>query len=90
MPLEDAPVFFTDNEDGSAEVTVADRRTDEDHRFSISHDGEYAHISYEETLSWRGQIMVKEPPEVVFKAAMMSEDVTEWLDEYNLTGIRLD
>lgn len=80
-----ALVMLTDNEDGSARATV--QFADEDHRFSVNIDGSRAHIEYEETLSWRGRIRVKEPEEAVYRELMASDAMTDYLNEHDLSGV---
>lgn len=87
MSLESPYVLCTDNGDGSANFTVA--FADDDHKFSVSGtDGGYAEVSYEETLSWRGEIRVSEPDESVYKELMQSEEMTEFLDNNGFEGVR--
>lgn len=85
MSLADPSVLFTDNEDGSAEFTVT--FADDDYKFSASVDGDRAVVQYEETLSWRGNIQVAEPDDEIFKALMVSDEMTEFLETYGLTGV---
>lgn len=79
-------VMLTDNNDGSADATV--QFADDDHRFSLIIDGDMAIVEYEETLSWRGVIRVSEPDEAVYKELMSSEEVTKFLNKYDLSSIR--
>lgn len=79
-------VLSTDHGDGSADFTVS--FADDDHKFSASVDGDTAVVSYEETLSYRGHIRVIEPDESIFKDLMQSNEMTEFLDEHGLTGVR--
>lgn len=84
--LSDAWVQFTDHGDGSADFTVT--FAEDDYKFSASVEDESAVVSYEETLSWRGRIQVSEPGETVFQALMVSDEMTEFLEEYDLDGVR--
>lgn len=88
MSLADPTVFATVNDDGSAEFTIS--IDEEDFKFSASPEPESSNaiLSYEETLSWRGEIRVSEPRNEVFKLLMQSDQVTEYLDAHDLTGIR--
>lgn len=88
MSLADPYVQLTDRGDGSADVTLS--FADDDHSFSLSSDGEMAIVQYEETLSWRGEVRVSEPDDDVYKEVMVSDEVTAWLDERGLDGIRRD
>jgi hypothetical protein len=88
MSLVDPLVLSTLNDDGSAEFTVS--IADDDHKFSVtdSTDGDYAIIEFEETLSWRGNIQTAEPDEDVWKMVMSSEEMTSYLDDGGISGIR--
>jgi hypothetical protein len=79
-------VFATEVDDGVANVTI--NIYDEDHKFDLWKDGNNALVEYQETLSFRGQIRVSEPPEEVFKELMVSEEVTELLDKWGVSGVR--
>ena len=86
MSLADPMVFSTINEDGSAEFTIA---VDEDnHKFSISPDGDRAMLSYEESLTWRGTIETSEPRGEVWRLLMQSDEMTEYLEDNNLRTVR--
>lgn len=87
MSLADPTVFVTEHDDGSADFTIS--IDEEDFKFSVSGSGgDYAVVSYEETLSWRGEIRVKEPRNEVFKLLMQSQEMTEYLEANNLNGVR--
>ena len=79
-------IQYTDERDGSANFTVS--FADDDHKFSASAEGDTAIVEYEETLSWRGQIRVSEPDEHVYKELMQSDEMTQFLETYGLTGVR--
>jgi hypothetical protein len=83
-------IQLTDNGDGSAKVTITEetQECNEDHRFSVVADGDTATVSYEETHSWLGQMRVSQPSADVYEALMQSDEVTQWLDEYNVDHIR--
>lgn len=86
MSLADPKVFHTFYDDGSADFTLT--LADDDHKFSVSPEGDTAWVEYEETLSWRGQIRVSEPDEGVWKLLMSSEEMTEYLEQNDLNGVR--
>ena len=86
MSLSTPFVQVTDNGDASGEFTIS--FADDDHRFTASVDGEVAVVEYEETLSWRGQIRVSKPDEHVYKELMQSDEMTQFLETYGLTGVR--
>lgn len=84
--LSDAAVLYTDHGDGSADFTVS--FADDDYKFSAVIEGDSALVNYEETLSWRGRIQVSEPDEDVYKALMVSDEMTEWMEYHGLDHIR--
>lgn len=85
MSLANPNVLVTDNGDGSADFTVT--FADEDHKFSASAENNKAVVQYEETLSWRGQIRVSEPEDDIFKSLMVSDEMTEFLESYDLDSV---
>lgn len=86
MSLADPKVFATLHDDGSADFTIS--IYDEDHKFSASPDGQHAKMSYEETLTYRGKIRVSEPEEEVWNVLMKSDEMTEYLEENDLSGVQ--
>ena len=74
------------DDDGVATMTVS--IADDDYKFDVWAEGDEALVEYQETLSWRGQIRVSEPDEDVYKALMVSDEMTEMLDEWNVSGVR--
>ena len=86
MSLSNPLIMSSSEMDGSANFTVS--FADDDHKFSASAEGDTAVVEYEETLSWRGQIRVSQPDETVFKELMQSKEMTQFLDEHGLTGVR--
>lgn len=86
MALADPAVFVTEHNDGSADMTIS---IDGDgHKFSVSGEGSQAVVSYDETLSWRGQIRVSEPREEVWKILMTSDQMTAFLESNDLGAVR--
>jgi hypothetical protein len=80
-------VQMEDHGDGSADFTVT--FADDDHKFSVSGgDDSRAVVQYEETLSWRGKVRVNEPDDAVFKALMTSAEMSEFLEDNGLDGVR--
>jgi hypothetical protein len=61
---------------------------DDDHKFDVWCDGDEALVQYQETLSWRGDIQVSQPDEDVFKLLMVSNEMTEYLNEMGVGGVR--
>jgi hypothetical protein len=86
--MPDPFVMLTDEKDGSAKATV--QFADENHRFSISQSGELAVISYEETLAPRGEIWTNEPHNDVWELLAQSHELTQWLDDKNLDGVKFE
>lgn len=81
-------VQVSENDDGSADFTVS--VDDEDHRFSLSVSGEAADLSYEETLSWRGEIRSSEPREEIFRLLIQSDEMTVWMEQSGVRSVRRD
>jgi predicted RND superfamily exporter protein len=86
MTLSESIVFVTEHNDGSADFTIV--VDDDDHKFSASPEDGQAIVEYEETLSWRGEIRVSEPRNEVFKMLMQSNEMTNYLESNDLTGVR--
>lgn len=81
-------VMLTDNGDGSARVTLSG--VGADIRFSIAESGDKAVIEYEETMLGRGNVRVSQPDEDIWRAVATSDEVTEWIEDHNLTGVKLE
>lgn len=79
-------VLKTLQEEGVATLTIS--IGEDDHKFEIWSEDGIALVEYQETLTWRGQIETSTPDEAVFKELMVSNEVTEFLDEYDLDGVR--
>jgi hypothetical protein len=79
-------VLSTVHDDGVATMTVS--IADDDHKFDVWCDGDEALVQYQETLSWRGDIQVSQPDEDVFKLLMVSNEMTEYLNEMGVSGVR--
>lgn len=79
-------VFSTVYDDGSADFTI--RYGEENHRFSASPDDGKAVVEYEETLSWRAAIRVKNPAQEVWRNLMLSDEMTDYLEQYDLRAVR--
>lgn len=86
MSLADPTVFVTEHGDGSADFTVA--VADDNHKFSVSPDGDTAVVSFEETMLYRGAIRTSEPGDSVYEMLMKSEKMTAYLESEGLTSIR--
>lgn len=79
-------VLKTDNEEGVATLTIS--IGDDDHMFEVWVDGDTALVEYQETLSWRGQIRTSEPDEDIFKSLVVSDQMTEFLEEYDCDSVK--
>jgi hypothetical protein len=79
-------VQSTEEEDGVATMTIS--IADDDHKFDVWAEGDTALVDYQETLSWRGKVRVSEPDDDVFKALMVSDEMTDLLDEWDVSGVR--
>lgn len=86
MSLADPTVFVTENSDGSADFTIS--IDEDDHKFSVSQDSDEAVVSYEESLTWRGEIRVAEPRQEVFKLLIQSDAMTGYLEANDLSVVR--
>jgi hypothetical protein len=73
---------------GEAEATIS--IYDEDHRFDIwvSDDESTAIVEYQESLTFRGMIRVSDPDPSIYKELMVSDPVTEFLDEYGCDSVK--
>lgn len=79
-------VLSTEESEGVATMTIS--IADDDYKFEVWTEGDEALVEYQETLSWRGQIRVSEPDEDVFKALMVSDEMTRLLNEWDVGGVR--
>lgn len=88
--LDDAVVFSTVYRDGSAEFTLS--VDGEAHRFSATstQDGTGAIVSYDETLSHRGELRVREPDEPLWRRVMQSDEMSDYADSHGLEQIIRD
>jgi hypothetical protein len=79
-------VLSTVHDDGVATMTVS--LADDDHKFDVWTEGNEALVEYQETLTYRGTIAVSEPDEEVFKALMVSDQMTEFLNIHGVNSVR--
>jgi len=79
-------VLKTEQERGIATLTIS--IGDDDHKFDVWVDGDTALVEYQETLSWRGKIRVSEPDEMIYKQLMVSDEMTEFLNEYGCESVK--
>jgi hypothetical protein len=81
-------VLKTAQEEGVAKLTIS--LADDDHRFEIyvSDDEDTAIVEYQESLTWRGMIRVSDPDPSIYKELMVSDPVTEFLDEHGCDSVK--
>jgi hypothetical protein len=79
-------VLSTETEDGVSTMTVS--IAEDDHRFEVWAENGEALVEYQETLSWRGEIQTSKPDDHVFKSLMISEEMTEMLNKWGVSGVR--
>jgi hypothetical protein len=80
-------VFATETEDGVATMTIS--IADDDHKFDLWKEGDKALVEYQETRQhWRGQIRVSEPDEDIYKALMVSDEMTRLLDQWDVNSVK--
>lgn len=79
-------VLKTETDEGVADLTIT--FADDDHKFEVWAEGDTAYVEYQETLSFRGQVRVSEPDETVFKELVTSEEMTEFLEEYECEQVK--
>lgn len=79
-------VLSTEQDDGIARMTVC--QTPDDHIFEVWVDGDIALVEYQETLSYRGTIRVSKPDQDVYEHLMLSDEMTAFLDEHGLSGVK--
>lgn len=79
-------VLSTEVSDGEAVVTVS--LADDDYKFDLWQEDGIALVDYQETLSYRGDIKVKDPDEDIYRALMTSDEVATLLDRWDASGVR--
>lgn len=79
-------VLATENDDGVATMTVS--LADDDYKFDVWAEGDEALVEYQETLSYRGEVRVSDPDEDVYKALMVSDKMTDLLEQWGVSGVR--
>lgn len=76
----------SEQESGVAVLTISVAQ--DDHKFEVWADGDTAFVEYQETLSWRGQIRVSDPDETIYKELMVSDQMTEFLNEHDCDSVK--
>jgi hypothetical protein len=79
-------VLSTETDDGVATMTIS--IADDDHKFDVWAEGDTAFVEYQESLTWRGQIRVSEPDEDIYKALMVSDEMTRLLDRWDVNSVK--
>lgn len=79
-------VLSTETDDETAEFTVS--LGEDDYRFDVYTEGEKAVVEYQETHTWRGEVRVSQPADDIYKMLMVSDEMTKFLEKYDLKGIR--
>lgn len=79
-------VLKTTQEEGVARLTIS--LADDDHRFEVWAEGDTAFVEYQESMTYRGTIETSEPDKAVYEELMLSEEMTEFLDEHDLDGVK--
>lgn len=75
-------------EDDDTVATMTVSLADDDHKFDVWAEGDEALVEYQETLTYRGEIEVIDPDDEVYKSLMMSEQMTELLDKWDVASVR--
>jgi hypothetical protein len=60
----------------------------DDYQFEIWAEDGTAFISFEECLTWRGEVRATEPSDDVYRTLMTSDAVTEFLDEWDCSSVK--
>jgi hypothetical protein len=79
-------VLASEEDEGVASMTIS--FADEDHTFDVWAEDGTALVEYQETLSWRGEIRVSEPDDEVYKALMVSDEMTKMLEEWDVSSVQ--
>jgi len=79
-------VLITETEEQIANVTI--RMYDESHKFELWKESDKALLEYQETLSHRFEIEVSDPDEDIYRALMTSEEMTDLLNRWDVSGVR--
>lgn len=79
-------VLASEEDKGVASMTIS--FADEDHTFDVWAENSTALVEYQETLSWRGEIRVSEPDDEVYKALMVSDEMTTMLEKWDVSSVQ--
>ena len=81
-------MYVLSTEVGDSEATMTVSIADDDHKFDVWAEGDAALVSYQESLTWRGEIKVSDPDEDIYRALMTSEEMTSLLNRWEVSGVR--
>jgi len=81
-------MYVLSTEVGDSEATMTVSIADDDHKFDVWAEGDAALVSYQESLTWRGEIEVSDPDEDIYRALMTSEEMTSLLNRWDVSGVR--
>jgi hypothetical protein len=81
-------MYVLSTEVGDSEATMTVSIADDDHKFDVWAEGDAALVSYQESLTWRGEIKVSDPDEDIYRALMTSEEMTSLLNRWDVSGVR--
>ena len=84
--MEEVSVLKTIEDSGEATMTIT--LADDDHKFDVWVDGDLAMVEFDETLSWRGEIRTSEPDDDIYTELMLSDEMTEFLDQHDCEGVK--
>ncbi len=81
-------INLSEEEDGVGKITASNNEMD--HRLEIIKHETLASLEYHESCGPRGEIIVSEPPQDIFKEVIQSEKVTGFLNRHDLRGVAID
>lgn len=84
--LYEPNVLVTDNDDGTAMMTIS--LEEEDYKFDVWKESDRALVEFQEVLTWRGQVRVAQPNDEVYRSLMTSDEMTAFLERYNLDAVQ--
>jgi len=77
-------IMKTVTENETMRITISIE--DEDYKFEVWPENGEAVVSFEECLSWRGNIQVSDPHESIYRKIIQSDEMTTYLEKRNLEG----
>jgi len=79
-------VLSTEVDENEATMTVS--IADDDHKFDVWQQDDKALVSYQESLTWRGDIKVIDPDEDIYRALMTSDEMATLLNKWDVSGVQ--